>query len=221
MNKHKFAVFDVDWTLHNSSIGVDFLVELANTGLLGDQTLDSKYKQWRQAENRGVYFREHFAPIYDSGINAIPRVEMEKIGNTLAKKIRDSIFDELQSEINVCRLEGLKLIMISQSPKIVVSPLAKLLDFEICIASDFIFDEQGTYIQPRHRNDDEKNKGTVLKKLIDEHGLSLAGSRAYGDSLDDLPMLEIVHHPVAVNPSEQLLEIALERRWRILRAHVR
>lgn len=67
----------------------------------------------------------------------------------------------------------------------------------------------------------KKNKGIVLGKLIDEQGLSLAGSRAYGDSLDDLPMLEVVHHPVAVNPSEQLLEIALERKWRILRTLVR
>lgn len=83
---------------------------------------------------------------------------MEKIGNTLAEKIRDSIFDELLSEINICQHEGLKLIMISQSPKIVVAPLAKLLEFDICIAPDFVFDKQGTYIQPRHRNDDEKTK---------------------------------------------------------------
>ena len=39
---------------------------------------------------------------------------------------------------------------------------------------------------------------------------------AYGDSSRDIPMLEICHHPVAVNPDAKLREVAVERDWRIL-----
>lgn len=39
---------------------------------------------------------------------------------------------------------------------------------------------------------------------------------AYGDSSRDIPMLEISHHPVAVNPDAKLHEVATERGWRIL-----
>jgi phosphoserine phosphatase len=39
---------------------------------------------------------------------------------------------------------------------------------------------------------------------------------AYGDSSRDIPMLEICHHPVAVNPDVKLREVATKRGWRII-----
>jgi phosphoserine phosphatase len=38
----------------------------------------------------------------------------------------------------------------------------------------------------------------------------------YSDSMNDLPLLERVDHPVATNPDERLRALALERGWRIL-----
>jgi phosphoserine phosphatase len=38
----------------------------------------------------------------------------------------------------------------------------------------------------------------------------------YSDSINDLPLLEKVAHPVATNPDERLRAIAQERGWRIL-----
>ncbi|HEY8907355.1 MAG TPA: haloacid dehalogenase-like hydrolase, partial [Rhodoferax sp.] len=41
-------------------------------------------------------------------------------------------------------------------------------------------------------------------------------STFYSDSINDLPLLEHVTHPVATNPDDRLRAIALERGWRIL-----
>ncbi|CAM4260075.1 HAD family hydrolase [Kerstersia similis] len=38
----------------------------------------------------------------------------------------------------------------------------------------------------------------------------------YSDSMNDLPLLEVVSHPVAANPSDELRHIATERKWRII-----
>ena len=46
-------------------------------------------------------------------------------------------------------------------------------------------------------------------------GIDLAGSYAYSDSITDLPMLEAVGHPVAVNPDRELRRIAEERDWEL------
>jgi phosphoserine phosphatase len=51
-----------------------------------------------------------------------------------------------------------------------------------------------------------ETKARALRHLAALYELDLAGSYAYGNSLADLPMLEAVGHPVAVNP-----EVALER----------
>jgi hypothetical protein len=54
-----------------------------------------------------------------------------------------------------------------------------------------------------------------MRDLAAERGYNLAKSYAYTDSITDLPMLEIVGHPTAVNPDEDLRRIAEERQWAI------
>ncbi|HUD35721.1 MAG TPA: HAD-IB family hydrolase [Streptosporangiaceae bacterium] len=56
-------------------------------------------------------------------------------------------------------------------------------------------------------------KAAAVKALADREGLDLARSSAYSDSLNDLPMLELVGHPNAVNPDGQLRALAKERGW--------
>src|SRR5258708_21283346 len=51
-------------------------------------------------------------------------------------------------------------------------------------------------------------------------GIDLAGSWAYSDSITDLPMLEAVGRPVAVNPDKDLRRVARERGWPVLRFHL-
>jgi hypothetical protein len=46
-------------------------------------------------------------------------------------------------------------------------------------------------------------------------GLDLSGSNAYSDSITDLPMLELVGNPVAVNPDRELARVAREREWEV------
>jgi HAD superfamily hydrolase (TIGR01490 family) len=51
------------------------------------------------------------------------------------------------------------------------------------------------------------------------HVLAAFTSTAYSDSINDLPLLEAVTHPVAVDPDPQLAAIAHERRWPVLHLH--
>jgi HAD superfamily hydrolase (TIGR01490 family) len=59
-------------------------------------------------------------------------------------------------------------------------------------------------------------KAQVLHEAAAE-GISLADSYAFGDSLNDLPMLEAVGHPVPVNPGSKLLAAAAKRGWEPIR----
>jgi phosphoserine phosphatase len=55
-----------------------------------------------------------------------------------------------------------------------------------------------------------------MRAMAAEHGWDLAASYAYTDSVSDLPMLEAVGNPVAINPERELLELAQERGWRVI-----
>ena len=56
-----------------------------------------------------------------------------------------------------------------------------------------------------------------MREFAAAEGLDLAASWAYSDSHTDLPFLDAVGNPVAVNPDRQLRRIAAERGWPVLR----
>jgi hypothetical protein len=58
-------------------------------------------------------------------------------------------------------------------------------------------------------------KADAIRELAARDGIDLEGSYAYSDSATDLPMLEVVGHPVAVNPDRDLAKIAKERDWEV------
>jgi len=59
----------------------------------------------------------------------------------------------------------------------------------------------------------EHEKARRVTTFAREHDVDLSQSYAYGDSIADLPMLELVGHPVAVNPDSALAAQAKRRNW--------
>src|SRR5207244_2057444 len=62
-----------------------------------------------------------------------------------------------------------------------------------------------------------EGKARAMREFAAERGVDLSGSWAYSDSASDLPMLETVGHPVAVNPDAELAEVARREGWEVLR----
>ena len=62
-----------------------------------------------------------------------------------------------------------------------------------------------------------EGKASRLREFAAERGIDLVESWAYTDAVSDLPMLEAVGHPVAVNPDAELAESAQREGWVILR----
>ncbi len=62
-----------------------------------------------------------------------------------------------------------------------------------------------------------EGKASALRQFADEQRIDLTQSFAYTDAASDLPMLEAVGHPVAVNPDSGLADIARREGWEVLR----
>ena len=62
----------------------------------------------------------------------------------------------------------------------------------------------------------EREKQQALLRLCREYNVDTARSKAYSDSFSDLPMLESVGMPAAVNPDRRLRRAAVERGWPVL-----
>src|SRR4029079_13551444 len=59
-------------------------------------------------------------------------------------------------------------------------------------------------------------KARRVKELAEERGIDLLRSFAYSDSINDLPLLELVGNPVAMNPDIPLVRIARRNGWQVI-----
>jgi putative phosphoserine phosphatase/1-acylglycerol-3-phosphate O-acyltransferase len=98
-----------------------------------------------------------------------------------------------------------------------VKPLADLLGLDDVVATEYGVGDDGTY--------DGTLKGpfvwsagklAAVRRWADEHGIDMAASYAYSDSVYDTPLLAAVGHPFVVNPDPRLAVMAAARRWPII-----
>lgn len=77
--------------------------------------------------------------------------------------------------------------------------------------------EHGAYTGRLVRRLDGPAKADAVTALAASEGIDLEASTAYSDSVGDVPFLEVVGRPVAVNPDRALRRVARERGWSVLR----
>jgi HAD superfamily hydrolase (TIGR01490 family) len=138
------------------------------------------------------------------------------VEETLADVIEPLIYAEAQSLISLHRAAGDRIWLVSSAPAEIVEPLASMLGVDGAIASKAEIDELGRYTGKIEFYAQGEGKAEAIRALAASHHLDLAASSAYSDSATDLPMLEAVGHPFAVNPDRALAKEAKERGWEIL-----
>ena len=131
-------------------------------------------------------------------------------------KILPMITPAARALVNLHRAHGDTLIIITATNRFVTAPIAAELDIPHLIATEpeeldgrFTGKVAGT---PCYR----EGKVTRLKSWMQAHGQTLQDSWFYSDSHNDLPLLAIVDHPVAVNPDDILRREAQQHGWPIL-----
>ena len=135
--------------------------------------------------------------------------------------IRDALADldpyiylEALDLIELHRALGRTVFLVSSSAEEVVQPLAERVGDVRVIATRARI-EDGKYTGDLEFYCYGENKGSAIREIAEREGIDLSRSYAYSDSVTDLPMLEAVGHPVAVNPDRDLRREAEKRGWQI------
>lgn len=116
------------------------------------------------------------------------------------------------------RAAGHRTILITGALDVLVEPLRPLFDDVVCARMGREQDRGGDIVLTGQLDEvppTAEARASVLAAYCSTHGLSLDESVAYADSSSDLPMLEAVGFPVAVNPEPKLASIARKRGWLI------
>ena len=210
------AFFDVDKTVIARSSMAAFAPTFRRQGLLRRRTL-----------MRGMWTHLLFVR-FGAGAKKLARLQRTVLALTqgwdqaLVRRVVASEIDEVIlpvafsdaiDAIESHRQAGQRVYLVSAAPEEVVGPLAARLGVDGAIASQAEVDASGFYTGRMDRYVYGLAKAEAVAAFARRDGVVLADSWAYSDSATDLPMLEAVGHPVAVNPDRALRRIAAERGW--------
>jgi HAD superfamily hydrolase (TIGR01490 family) len=141
---------------------------------------------------------------------------LEMVGASVLPKLVSRVRPESRKLINLHHESGRDTWIVSAAPHEIVEPLARSLGMTGAIgtrgrvvAGHYTGELDGPFVYGAGKVD-------AIEKIAADLGYDLERSYAYSDSISDLPMMESVGHPVAVNPDSELDALAHERGWPVV-----
>jgi HAD superfamily hydrolase (TIGR01490 family) len=210
------AVFDVDGTLVETNVVEYFLWMRLRAQPLEEwpafmARMLREAPRWLLLERRSrAEFQRSFYREYDGlDYEVMKRLGREALDAVTLRRI----YPEGMRRIREHKRAGHRVLLLTGALDVVVEPLAELLEVEVDCAHLLVKDGRltGDLQSPPPAGE---ARSALLEEYGARHGIVLADSFAYADSLSDLPMLELVGTPVAVNPDARLSQVAGQRGWR-------
>lgn len=212
------AFFDLDKTIIAKSSALAFSRPFYQGGLINRRAvLRSAYAQFVFLVGGADHDQMEKMREYLSSLTRGWNVQQvrEIVAETLHNLIDPIIYDEAASLIEQHHAAGRDVVIVSSSGSEVVEPIGQLLGADHVIATRLQV-EDGCYTGEIEYYAYAENKAAAIRELARTEGYELAESYAYSDSSTDLPLLEAVGHPSAVNPDRALRKEAQAREWPVL-----
>lgn len=137
------------------------------------------------------------------------------VTETLHDIVDPLIFEEAAALIEEHKANGRAVVIVSSSGEEVVGPIGQMVGADQVIATRMVV-KDGRYTGEIDFYAYGVNKASAIVEHARTMGYDLDACYAYSDSATDLPMLEVVGHPTAVNPDRALRKVAVQRGWPVL-----
>ncbi|WP_370238760.1 histidinol-phosphatase [Neptunomonas phycophila] len=211
------AIFDLDNTLLHGDSDHAWGEFLCEKGIVDSelyrQANDTFYHQY-VAGTLNIYEFLEFAL---KPLKELPRDQLNQLHEQfMREKVEPMITEKAEALLKQHRDKGDFLLIITATNKFVTGPIAARLGVDDIMATDHE-EINGQYTgKVAGTPCFQGGKVERLKEWLSTHEHSLIGSSFYSDSRNDLPLLEVVENPVAVDADETLTQIATERGWPII-----
>jgi HAD superfamily hydrolase (TIGR01490 family) len=214
------AIFDLDNTLLSGDSDYLWGVYLSEIGVVDAQHYEAQnqlfYDQYKRGELDIMEFLAFsLRPLAENEPAELLRWRAQFVDS----KIRPLVGRPALDLVRQHRDNGDTLLIVTATNTFVTRPIADLFGIDHLIGTEPEMSD-GRYTgrvagTPSFR----EGKVTRLHSWLDATGHSLSGASFYSDSHNDLPLLQQVERPVAVDPDEALRRHALQAGWPIISLH--
>src|SRR5881275_677639 len=212
------AFFDLDRTLLRRSSALALAGSFRERGLISRRQL-AKAAAWQLLFVLRGASHEAVRRAAEDGLLLLRGFTPDEMRNLVADAmepvLQPLVYAEPLHLVEQHRERGEPVYIVSATLQEIVEAMAEELGFDgalgtVCEVRD------GAYTGRALRALHAENKAECVRELAQSHGFDLVECTAYSDSHTDLPFLEAVGNPVAVNPDRELRRIARERGWQVL-----
>jgi HAD superfamily hydrolase (TIGR01490 family) len=211
------AIFDLDNTLLAGDSDYLWGQFLARKGLVNADYYADQNQRFYDEYKAGTldifeFLGFSLEPLAEHDIQALAQLHRK----FMAEDIAPIILNKGRELIEDHRARGHTLLIITATNRFVTEPIAHELGIDNLLATDAEI-RHGRYTgavagTPCYR----EGKVTRLNQWLQDNGIELNDAWFYSDSHNDLPLLSMVNHPVAVDPDDILRRAAAERGWDII-----
>ncbi len=143
---------------------------------------------------------------------------MQRLGPDVLARILPRVYPQMLAVAYEHQDAGRRVYIATAASRELAQVLARVLALDGGIGSQFSEVKDGVYTgRPAGLFIYGADKARAIEQLAEREAIEMSSSYAYSDSASDLPMLRAVGHPVVVNPDAQLLRVAREEGWEVLR----
>ena len=215
--KKKLALFDLDNTLLEGDSDVSWAQFLIEEGVLHPDEYRAKNLWFAERYKDGTLDIHEFLEFQLAPLAQHPRERLEAWhADFMQRKIRPMI---LERAVELLQFHsGALRAIVTATNRFITTPIARELGVEHLVATEI--EEKGGCFTGKPSGTPCFREGKIERVAEWLHGLGHTledfESWFYSDSLNDMPLLERVDHPVAVDPDPILASYAKERGWEII-----
>ncbi len=207
--------FDVDHTITRRSSGSRFIFQAIRRRVLPLHLL--LVVPWYSLTYRYGFFRLRQSPDGFPYLRGLARSSLEQIARvSFEKRLKLDIYAGAVEMLEQCRRAGRRIVLATSSFDIIVQPLAEHLGVDGVLASSLEFVDGVCTGRITGTAMFRAEKRARVLRYLQEKGEDPGSCSFHSDSIYDLPLLEAVGRPVAVNPDHQLRRIARSRGWQVI-----
>lgn len=212
------AFFDLDRTLMSGSSAYYVAKAAYREGLrpwhrlFGDAVNTVIFRAFGASDEKSEAIRD---AILES-VSGSDAAELHRLAPGVIEEILPLIRPEAQALLDMHEAAGRDVYIVSASPVEIVDELARALGIEggLGTVSEVVAGRYTGRLDGPFLYGD--GKAAKIRAIAEERGYLLSSCYAYSDSGSDLPMMQIVGNPVAVNPDRALQTVAHRRGWPIV-----
>ena len=211
------TLFDLDNTLiagDSDHLWGDFLV---NQGLVDPKTHKALnelfYRQYQEGQlDIDEYLSFALGPMAGMTPESLSALQRIFVKEHIEPILLDRAFDLIQEH----RIKGDTIVIITATNTLVTRPIADRLGVEHLIGCEAEIENGYFTGKPSGIPSFAEGKVIRIKSWCEAQGQSMGGAMFYSDSHNDLPLLQTVEKPVAVDTDERLKSEALRNGWDII-----